>query len=168
MADTGLQRNGSIIQIPERFALNMTDIHHWILRGRRIWLRGSVKPYNDNNNLAPWDWEPVYHFVKKREHVWNSDLECSKTSVIYDAAYTKPRNDGGSGFPHQVINECIMLTSKPGDLVMDCFMGSGETAIAAVNMQRRFIGIDLFPHNIALSMRRLRNNRIFASSESYV
>lgn len=44
--------------------------------------------------------------------------------------------------PHDLIERIISASSNQGDLVMDCFMGSGTTAIAAKSLQRNFIGCD--------------------------
>ncbi|MFR1358172.1 MAG: DNA methyltransferase [Ruthenibacterium lactatiformans] len=37
----------------------------------------------------------------------------------------------------------ITNSSAPGDLVLDCFVGSGSTAVAAVKTGRRFIGFEI-------------------------
>jgi adenine-specific DNA-methyltransferase len=36
----------------------------------------------------------------------------------------------------------VATASRPGDLVLDCFAGSGTTLIAAVQLNRRVIGVD--------------------------
>lgn len=47
-------------------------------------------------------------------------------------------------FPIELPRRCIRLLSPPDGLVLDCFMGSGTTARAAVEEGRHFIGIELF------------------------
>jgi site-specific DNA-methyltransferase (adenine-specific) len=47
-------------------------------------------------------------------------------------------------FPPELPHRCIRLLTDPGDVVLDCFMGSGTTAIAAVELERRFVGIEKF------------------------
>lgn len=44
--------------------------------------------------------------------------------------------------PEQLLERLIRAFSRPGDLVLDCFMGSGTTLAAAMKLGRRFIGID--------------------------
>jgi len=46
--------------------------------------------------------------------------------------------------------------SQPGDLVIDPFLGSGTTAVAAALHDRRYIGIELEERYCQLAMRRLR------------
>jgi DNA modification methylase len=49
----------------------------------------------------------------------------------------------------------INSTSRPGDLVLDPFMGSGTTGVAAVLTGRRFIGIELDPTYYAIAQDRI-------------
>ncbi|MCD1266931.1 hypothetical protein B5M44_21885 [Shinella sumterensis] len=45
--------------------------------------------------------------------------------------------------PVYLMAEYIRNSSQPGDFVLDPFMGSGSTAIAALNLGRKFIGIEI-------------------------
>jgi len=45
--------------------------------------------------------------------------------------------------PEAVIERVILAFSKPGDLVFDCFMGSGTTQSVATKLGRKFIGTDI-------------------------
>lgn len=53
--------------------------------------------------------------------------------------------------PHNVVAEYIEHYSKPGDIVLDPFCGSGVTAVEAVKRRRRAVGIDLNPMAIFIS-----------------
>jgi DNA modification methylase len=52
-------------------------------------------------------------------------------------------------FPLELPRRCIRLLTDPGDTVLDCFMGSGTTALAAVQEGRRFIGIERVEEYVA-------------------
>jgi len=43
------------------------------------------------------------------------------------------------------LNKIIQLSSKPGDVVLDGFCGCGTTLVAAQNLSRRWIGVDISP-----------------------
>ena len=47
-----------------------------------------------------------------------------------------------------------MAGSKPGDIVLDPFFGSGTTGLVALELGRRCIGIELNPDYVALSQER--------------
>lgn len=49
----------------------------------------------------------------------------------------------------------IDLTTEPGDVVLDPFMGSGTTGVAAVRAGRRFIGIEIEPRYFDIACRRI-------------
>lgn len=48
-----------------------------------------------------------------------------------------------AAFPHQLAARCIEVGSRPGDTVIDPFMGSGTTAKVCTDMARNYIGIEL-------------------------
>lgn len=57
-------------------------------------------------------------------------------------------------FPPDLIEPCILATSRPGDLVLDPFFGSGTTGEVAEKHERRWIGFDLNPKYAALAKER--------------
>ena len=53
------------------------------------------------------------------------------------------RNDDHEAkFPVELPRRIIKLLSDEHDIILDCFMGSGTTAIAAIKEKRHYIGID--------------------------
>jgi DNA modification methylase len=67
--------------------------------------------------------------------------------------------------PLSLFEWCLQNYSKEGDLVLDCFSGSGTTAVACWNLKRRFICIEKDHDYWAASVRRLeeaqRQMRLF-------
>ena len=57
-------------------------------------------------------------------------------------------------FPPKLTEPCILAGSKPGDIVMDPFSGSGTTVAVAERFGRRGIGIELNPAYIHLAQKR--------------
>ena len=45
--------------------------------------------------------------------------------------------------PERLLERIILVSSDPGQLVLDPFLGSGTTAVVAARLDRRFIGIDI-------------------------
>jgi DNA modification methylase len=58
-------------------------------------------------------------------------------------------------FPVALPKWFIKLFTEPGDLVLDPFIGSGTTAVAAKRLGRYYFGIDLSPEYVALAQDRL-------------
>ncbi|MGZ4690420.1 MAG: DNA-methyltransferase [Acidimicrobiia bacterium] len=58
-------------------------------------------------------------------------------------------------FPVEIPGRCIQLFTFRDDVVLDPFMGSGSTAVAAVRADRRFVGYDTDPAYVALAEKRV-------------
>ena len=59
-------------------------------------------------------------------------------------------------FPPDLIEPCILAGSKPGDIVLDPFMGSGTTAQVALKHNRRYLGCELNDAYAPLIEERIR------------
>lgn len=66
------------------------------------------------------------------------------------------RNGHGAEFSLALAGRCIALTSREGDLVLDPFVGSGTTALAAAKLGRRCLGYDISEKYIDVAEKRLR------------
>ena len=60
-------------------------------------------------------------------------------------------------FPIELVRRCIELFSFSNDVILDPFMGSGTTAIAALKSGRRFVGYEIDSEYIELSNKRIKN-----------
>lgn len=58
-------------------------------------------------------------------------------------------------FPVELARRVIELYSYKGDVVLDPFLGSGTTAVAANQLERHYVGFDIFKKYVALSRRRI-------------
>ena len=64
------------------------------------------------------------------------------TNVIYMATECSNKNHSAA-FPVDLPAWFIKLFTKPGDVILDPFIGSGSTAIAAIQLGRNYVGIDV-------------------------
>lgn len=58
----------------------------------------------------------------------------------------------------KVIKKLVDLLSKGGDIILDCFMGSGTTGVACKELEREFIGIELDEKYFAIAKNRIENH----------
>ena len=57
--------------------------------------------------------------------------------------------------PLELIERCLRASTNEGDVVLDPFAGSGSTGVAALALGRRFIGIEIDPEFVDISVKRL-------------
>lgn len=59
--------------------------------------------------------------------------------------------------PTTLVSRHLLHTTQPNDLVLDCFMGSGTTAVACKNIGRRYLGFEIEPKWHKIATDRLNN-----------
>jgi DNA modification methylase len=59
--------------------------------------------------------------------------------------------------PVPLMEDLIEQMTDPGDVVLDPFMGSGSTGVAALRLNRRFLGVEIDPAHYATALARLRH-----------
>lgn len=63
-------------------------------------------------------------------------------------------------FPEQLAEDHILSWSNEGDVVLDCFMGSGTTAVACMNTNRKYIGFELDEGYFDIANNRIENHKL--------
>jgi adenine specific DNA methylase Mod len=75
------------------------------------------------------------------EAIWTSadtgsnEDATAESATLFDSPFATPK-------PEKLLRRIIELTTEPGDLVLDCFSGSGTTAAVAHKLGRRWLGIE--------------------------
>lgn len=67
------------------------------------------------------------------------------------------RDEHPCQLPIPILERIILMSTDPGDLVLDPFIGAGTTAIAAKQLGRSYIGIDIDPLYVKISKNKLKN-----------
>jgi site-specific DNA-methyltransferase (adenine-specific) len=73
--------------------------------------------------------------------------------------FAKERVDYPTQKPLKLLEDLIKASTLPGDLVFDCFMGSGTTQEVAMMTGRRFIGSDINLGSVEITTKRLLNRK---------
>ena len=119
-----------------------------------IW-GGNYYPLPPTRCWLAWDkcqpdaWYSTAHF----ELAWtNLDKNARRWRMSQVAAYGKMDKEHPSQKPLELMKWCIEKTSGT---VLDPFMGTGTTGVAAVKLGRKFIGIEIEPKYFDIACRRL-------------
>jgi len=110
--------------------------------------RRVIAPYTDNG--APKDWEDSRAGRFRLTHPSNlwTDLTVPFWSM--------PENtDHPTQKPEKLLAKIILASSKPGEVVLDPFLGSGTTSVVAKKLGRRYIGIEIDETYCLLAEKRL-------------
>lgn len=83
---------------------------------------------------------------------WFSDINIVKNVSKEKTAHPCP-------IPIALMERIITLLTDEGDIVVDPFMGSGTTALACLNLNRRFIGIEMSKKYCKLAMDRIEKHQ---------
>lgn len=118
-------------------------------------------------------YEQFYKGDKCRLFAWLKDISEEKDGILYKKNlqgtywdFTSYVNnltkEGGVAFPkgkkpESLVSRIIEMTTEPGDLVLDSFLGSGTTAATATKMGRSWIGIELGNHCFSHCIPRLNS-----------
>lgn len=89
-----------------------------------------VRYLGDDPGLVPWTWWP-------HDEVGHND-EANKESqqlFLQLGAFDTPK-------PERLMERIVGIASDPGDIVLDCFLGSGTTAAVAHKLGRRWVGVE--------------------------
>lgn len=93
-----------------------------------------------------------------------------KTGSLWDTLnWNNVNREGGIVFsggkkPEALIEKVLELSTQPGDLVLDSFLGSGTTAAVAHKMGRRYIGVEMGDH--AYTHCKVRLDKVIAGEDS--
>ena len=117
-----------------------------------IWDRKN-SPNIRNDVLVPCT-ERIYWLTKNKPIVYRSQVDKDFISEVWRFS-AKTCKDHPAPFPLELPTNCINLTTKPNDVILDPFMGIGTTGVAALNTNRSFIGYELDEKYFEIADRRL-------------
>lgn len=103
-----------------------------------------IRYLSEVEGVAPWTWWP-------RDEVGDTDMSKKEILALFDgeAAFDTPK-------PELLIERIFHIATNPGDLVLDCFLGSGTSMAVAHKMGRNYIGIEQMEYIERLVIRRLK------------
>ncbi|MEJ7713419.1 MAG: site-specific DNA-methyltransferase [Pyrinomonadaceae bacterium] len=137
-------------------------------RRNRVWAFDKSKHLqNEANNLIYWgrDGTATMPRIKKflegsrnvvPRSVWSYEETGHTQEAMLESLALFPTSPFSTSKPERLMQRIIQLATKPGDLVLDSFAGSGTTGAVAHKMRRRFILVELGEHCHTHIIPRLR------------
>lgn len=118
-----------------------------------LWHKTNAMPTFHNKYLT--DKEYCLYF-RKSGYCQPNNYQDAKT--VYDMPINvKDKKEYGHPTikPLNIIETLVRNSSKEGDIILDPFIGSGTTAVAAINYNRKYIGIELNKDYYEISKKRI-------------
>lgn len=146
-----------MLGIPWRLAFALQD-DGWYMRSDVIWHKPNAMPESvkDRPTRAH---EYLFMFTKSERYYYNRMAVLGPNSRNARSVWEVPtRAFSGAHFatfPQKLVEPCILASTRPGDLVLDPFFGTGTVGLVAQQYQRRYVGIELNAQYAALAAGRL-------------
>lgn len=113
---------------------SLRDVHEYIL----VYSKGDLARKKGKDTITRED------FLEWTKSVWKMNTESAKR-VKHPAPFPEE-------LPHRLIN----LYSFEGDVVLDPFIGSGTTAVAAIKNNRKYVGYDISEEYVKIANERIQ------------
>lgn len=151
-----LKENGTIICFYDLWKITILKNYFDKAKFKQVryieWVKTNPVPLNSKTNYLTNSREIALVGVKVGKPTFHStyDNGIYQYPICHDKGRFHPTQK-----PISLIEDLIIKHSNENDLVLDCFSGSGTTAVASFNTNRNFIGCELSPDYYKKSITRL-------------
>lgn len=152
-----------LIGVPWRLAFALQDAGWWV-RGEVIWEKPNAHPESvrDRPTRAH---ETVFLLSKQKDYYYDIDAvrgpRGRRLRTVWEIPTEPVRRLNGHADDHPAMmplslaRRCVSITSRPGSVVLDPYAGSGTTLLAAQELGRTWVGVELKPEFADLIERRM-------------
>lgn len=141
----GVKSSEISAEIPSKNG-NLTGWYSNIETGKNYPTKDTIKPITKYLGLKIEDIVPKFNNQRTHHSVWNYEFDGKKLGHI------TPK-------PVDLLKNIVMHCTDPGDVVLDCFGGSGSTAIACMQTNRKYILIEKEEKYIDIINARIASER---------
>ena len=155
-----------LLGVPWRVAFALQS-DGWYLRSDIIWHKPNAQPESvkdrptraheymfllSKSERYYYDWEAVKepangsHKTRNRRSVWSIHTDSKHPPHL-------------AVFPPELVRICVLSSSKPGDYVLDPFMGSGTVAAVCMDTGRNFLGIEIKEEYAVIARTRVNEDK---------
>jgi DNA modification methylase len=129
------------------------------LRAEVVWERTNAQPESVRDRMSR-SHEHVFMLTKAERYLYDNKARRGPNERNLRSVWSIPTQPGRHGhvapFPEALVEPCVALASRPGDTILDPFLGSGTTAVVACRMGRDCTGIEIDEEAASAAQRRLR------------
>jgi len=128
--------------LPELVPLPWRSFVVWD-KGTSATINGKLGEYGDGVYAA--NWEPIFHFTADPDPLNGSGGEQLGVWNIpaSNREFSHETGDHPAPYPVALVDKALRTSTSEGDTILDPFMGSGTTAVAAVESNREYVGFEL-------------------------
>lgn len=156
--------NAWVTSAKDRFTVDYEYLY-WFVKQPKYYFVQQFEPCIANS-----DWNPI------RENISNSDYDSGTGQETHRPRNMRPHGDFRNQrsiwsintqpiyglkhfakFPEKLLETPILATCPENGIVLDCFMGSGTTALKAEKMNRKWVGIELSEEYCETIVKRVNN-----------
>jgi DNA modification methylase len=163
-------KDGEQCLIPTLVAKRASQIGYFV-KTVVTWAKTSSLPEPQESRVSK-NLEYVLHLTKTRTPLFQKEpyrslppvlggrnvaWETDKLSDVWTLPTSSGRDGHGAQFPIALPGRCIAISTSPGDIVLDPFVGAGNAGVAALALGRKFIGIDVSKEYLETAKRRIRD-----------
>ena len=138
-------KDRDLMGLPWRVAFALQE-DGWLLRSKITWVKKAPMPESVKNRPSNAT-EEVFLFSKTARYYYDNQAVREETGANLRNYWMLGPDASGrphpAVFPRELARRCILLGSRPHDLILDPFSGSGTTGVAAIETNRRAILIEL-------------------------
>ena len=138
-------KDRDLMGLPWRVAFALQE-DGWLLRSKITWVKKAPMPESVKNRPSNAT-EEIFLFSKTARYYYDNQAVREETGANLRNYWMLGPDASGrphpAVFPRELARRCILLGSRPHDLILDPFSGSGTTGVAAIETNRRAILIEL-------------------------
>ena len=139
----------------------------WYLRSEIIWHKPNALPESVKDRPARAH-EHIFLLSKSEQYYYDHlavqeaalDGKARNRRTVW-SVNTQPLKEAHSAtYPPALVEPCILAGSRPREIVLDPFFGSGTTGLVAAENQRFFVGIEVKSDYVAIAAKRLAERNV--------
>ena len=156
-----------LIGVPWRLAFALQE-DGWYLRSDVVWYKPNCQPESVKDRPTR-SHEFLFLFSKSENYVYDHravrGVNDRQLRTVWEINARPYREAHFATYPLELVQEPIKLCTRPGDWVLDPFNGSGTTGEASLVAGRNYVGVELNPEYMDITVNRLSRRGVHFESD---